>query len=98
MSVHPHLPATSTNQRHTDDDHNNEFKHDAGHETTDLPNPPRSIKLTGHRLMVSVVTIVLGACKVIASHKGRSVITDTLDWVIGIIVGLLYAENLLQCS
>jgi len=53
-----------------------------------------SVRITGFRLIVTVV-LVLGIRKAVALYKGRPVITESLDWIIGVILAILYARCLI---
>jgi len=60
------------------------------------PHDGRAVKVTGYRLMVTVVTLVLGSVKAAASYEGQSVTTSTLDWVIGIVLAILCVPSWLE--
>ena len=49
--------------------------------------PPRA--LTGYRLLNTSVILGIGIPKAIFSYSGQSVISPTLDWIGGVIFGLL---------
>ncbi|KAI0065551.1 hypothetical protein BV25DRAFT_1821988 [Artomyces pyxidatus] len=52
--------------------------------------PPLLVKLTGYRLLFTVVVVAFGLPKAIASYQGGStVIPTTLDWVMGIVCTIL---------
>jgi hypothetical protein len=63
-------------------------------ETSSLHTSPcRTVKVTGYRLAVTLVTFVLGSVKVAASFKGQAVTTHWLDWGVGVALTILYVHD-----
>ena len=47
-----------------------------------------SIKITGSRLLITVVTTAFGSSKAVLSYQGHSVAPTTLEWVFGVVLSL----------
>ncbi|KAH9987645.1 hypothetical protein BJV74DRAFT_885551 [Russula compacta] len=59
--------------------------------------PPLGVKLTGYRLLNMIVILVFGIWKAVASYRGESIISTTLDWVGGTLMAFtLYYAGLFQ--
>jgi len=52
------------------------------------PRYPLLVKLTGYRLLNMLALITFGLAKSILSYEGYSVAPNTLDWVLGVVLGL----------
>jgi len=50
---------------------------------------PLGVELTGYRLFTTSVIIGLGIPKAVYSSRGQSLISNTLDWVAGMICALI---------
>jgi hypothetical protein len=48
-----------------------------------------TVVLTGYRLFTTIVIVGIGIPKAAYSYHGQSLISPTLDWVGGIVFGLL---------
>jgi hypothetical protein len=46
------------------------------------------IRLTGYRLTVTIATLSLGIWKAVASNNSRAIVSNTLDWVIGVVLAI----------
>ncbi|KAK7678710.1 hypothetical protein QCA50_018292 [Cerrena zonata] len=60
---------------------------------SDLERPPLLVKLTAYRILnVSIIT-AFGVTKAIFTYKGYSALPTTLDWILGVILTVLYVHN-----
>ncbi|KAI0061500.1 hypothetical protein BV25DRAFT_1916862 [Artomyces pyxidatus] len=56
---------------------------------TNRPRPPLLVKLTGYRLLNMITVLAFGIAKAITSYQGKSTVPTTLDWILGVVLGLL---------
>ena len=54
------------------------------------PRPPMLIKVTGYRLLNLIVILAFGLSKGVMEYMGRSLVSTTLDWIIGIMLTIAY--------
>ncbi|KAI0818938.1 hypothetical protein BC629DRAFT_687885 [Irpex lacteus] len=53
-----------------------------------VPRPPILVKVTGYRVLNTVLVIVLGTWKGVASYRGDAVISNTLDIILGVFLAI----------
>jgi hypothetical protein len=46
------------------------------------------VKVTGYRLLVVIVTLAFVLSKGVVEYKGRSLVSTTLDWIMGVVLGI----------
>ena len=71
--------------------HRNDRMSDAqsnGRRESSIP-PGFRIALTGYRLLTTTVIVGIGIPKAIYSYNGQSIISPTLDWLGGVVFGIL---------
>ena len=51
--------------------------------------PPLGVELTGYRLLATGMILGLGIPKAVYSYRGQSLISNTADWVAGIVCALV---------
>jgi hypothetical protein len=64
------------------------------HMEAETNRPFLLVKVTGYRLLTTAVIVTFGTVKAMASLKGAAVTAMALDWVLGVILGTMYAEPL----
>jgi hypothetical protein len=55
------------------------------------PRPPMLVKVTGYRLLNLIVILAFGLSKGVMEYKGRSLVSTTLDWIMGVVLGIAYS-------
>jgi hypothetical protein len=50
------------------------------------------VKVTGYRLLTTAVIATFGTVKAVASLKGAAVTATALAWILGVVLGPMYAE------
>jgi hypothetical protein len=62
------------------------------HPEAETGRPFLLVKVTGYRLFTTAVIVTFGTVKAMASLKGATVTATALDWVLGVVLGTMYAE------
>jgi hypothetical protein len=57
------------------------------------PRPPLLIRVTGYRLFTIAMIIAFGTAKAVASYQGKTIISTSLDWVMGVLLAIGYVMD-----
>jgi len=52
------------------------------------PRLPLLIRVTGYRLFTIALIIAFGTAKAVVSYQGKTIISTTLDWVMGVLLAI----------
>jgi len=52
------------------------------------PRPPLLVKVTGYRLLNVIVILAFGLSKGVMEYTGRSLVSTTLDWIMGVVLAI----------
>jgi hypothetical protein len=62
------------------------------HTEAETDRPFLLVKVTGYRLLTTAVIVTFGTVKAVAALKGAAVTATALDWILGVVLGTMYAE------
>jgi len=57
------------------------------------PRPPLLIRVTGCRLFTITMIIAFRTAKAVASYQGKTIISTSLDWVMGVLLAIGYVMD-----
>jgi hypothetical protein len=62
------------------------------------PRPPLLVKVTGYRLLYVMVVSAFGLSKAVMEYNGKSLVSTTLDWIMGVVLAIAYVTIFLKSN